>query len=193
MTASEALIAQARALHASHPEVARFCAFPDDLGPGPAQFFDHPVIPVFEAETDLGDSPWPGFVAAIRACARAAQWRETYKGTALFEQIMHRFGCYEIIGVDGFASSRQMRSFMVYMPPGFHYPMHEHPAEELYVVLAGEAEFTTRDGAAHKVRAGEAVFHPAMQPHATTTQDKPVLCYVLWHDEFDTAPVWSAT
>lgn len=193
MTPAEALISEARALHQSHPEVTRFCAFPDDLGPGRAQFFDHPVIPAFEAETGLGDSPWPGFVHAIRACTRQAQWRETYKGTELFRQIMHRFGCYEIIGVDGIAASAKMRSFMVYMPPGFHYPMHEHPAEELYVVLAGEAEFSAKGKAPRRVGPGETVLHTSMQPHATTTKDKPVLCYVLWRDQFETAPVWSAT
>ena len=191
MTRAAALIEAARALHQAVPEVGAFCEFPDDLGPGTAQPFCHPVMELFAAETGLGGGPFQEFVKAIYGVRDMAEWRETYKGTALFDQIMHRFGCFEIIGYDAFASSRKMRSFMVYMPAGFHYPLHQHPAEELYVVLAGEAVFVAEGREPELVQPGGTVFHAANQPHATTTLDKPVLCYVLWHDEFDSPPVWS--
>ena len=34
-----------------------------------------------------------------------------------------------------------MNAWMVYMPAGLYYPLHQHPAEEMYLCLAGEAVF----------------------------------------------------
>ena len=192
MSAVTTLLQRLETAHRSHPEVMAYCPWPGDIRPGPARYHPHPVEPLLAAETGLSGGPYSELSEAIRAASPYAQWRETYKGTQLFDEIMHRFGCYEIVGVDGFAASQKMRGFMVYMPPGFHYPMHEHPADELYLVLAGAADFQVAGGAKHRVEPGGTVFHACGQPHATTTTDQPVLCYVIWRDHFDTAPVWSA-
>jgi hypothetical protein len=37
---------------------------------------------------------------------------------------------------------------------------------------------------------GDHAFHPSHRPHALTAEDHPVLAYVVWRDQFDTAPVW---
>jgi quercetin dioxygenase-like cupin family protein len=104
---------------------------------------------------------------------------------------MDRFGCYCLIGKDGAYISTQMFAWVVYMPAHLHYPWHHHPAEEMYLVIAGEAEFM-REGASPEVlRAGDTCFHASNQPHAMETHDHPVMALVMWRNGFDTPPVLS--
>ena len=78
---------------------------------------------------------------------------------------------------------------MVYMPAGLYYPWHQHPAEELYLCLAGEAVFK-KDLEEDKVlRKGEITIHGSNQPHATQMHDHPGLCYDIWSNELTTPPV----
>jgi quercetin dioxygenase-like cupin family protein len=102
---------------------------------------------------------------------------------------MDEFGCFSLIGHNGFFNSDQMNAWMVYMPAGLYYPWHQHPAEEMYLCLAGEAVFK-KDGAPDKhMGEGGVTLHASNQPHAMETLDHPVLCYVVWRNEFTTKPV----
>ena len=192
-TAVDGLISGVKKLHETHAGLQDFIDWPKDMVCADVEHFAHPSIPLFENDPHIQSGPYTNLIGSLRAVSRQAAWRETYKGTPLFDQIMHRFGCFEIIGYDGFMRSNQMRSFMVYMPPGFHYPWHEHPAEQLYLVLSGEATFQQQGQPARRVTPGETVYHASGIPHATTTTDQPVVCYVLWRNHFDTPPVWSPT
>ena len=142
-----------------------------------------------------GDGLHGEFLAALRAFGPQAMWRETYKGTELGAGFLDNFGCYELIGKDGPFRAETMRGFIVYMPPGIWYPYHRHPSQELYYVLAGEADFYVRDDC-QRLGPGEKAFHSSGIPHALETKDSPILAWVLWRGpDFDTAPVlceWDA-
>ena len=81
-----------------------------------------------------------------------------------------------------------MRSFVVYAPTGLYYPWHHHPAEELYLVLAGEAEFSIHGQTPKTLRPGDTTYHASMKPHAMTTHDHPVMAYVLWRSNLMDPP-----
>lgn len=106
---------------------------------------------------------------------------------------MSRFGCYCIIGDGGAFSSRQMWAWMVYMPAELPYPFHEHPGEEIYLVIAGSATFHAHGKPARTCAPGDTVFHAANQPHATDTHSRPLLALVLWRNGFDSPPVLTPT
>lgn len=182
------LLNAARRIHDETGVLRDFCPFADDLVEQLVSPFHIPAADLFVGDEIVAAASNP-LAQAFRAGAPYATWRETYKGTAIGDDFLNRFGCYCLIGPGGGWRSEHMAAFMVYMPPGLWYPYHHHPAEELYYVLAGEAEFL-RDGEdPETLRAGEAVFHAANQPHATRTHDQPLLAYVLWRSELGTPPV----
>ncbi len=191
------LMAAATALHAGHADLRDFVAMGNDLVDGDYQRQDHPAQAVMCAQhwpdarpgdpLELATALRDAFVAA----APLAQWRYTYEGSKIDPDFIERFGCYCMIGSGGFWSSAQLSGYVVYMPPGLHYPWHQHPAEEMYVMLAGSAEFHLQGQPPQTLTAGQAVFHPSGVPHATTTHDDPMMAYVTWRNHLDIVPEWT--
>ncbi|WP_299849774.1 dimethylsulfonioproprionate lyase family protein [uncultured Roseovarius sp.] len=185
----DTLLDQVRAMHRAHPRLTAFCPFPDDITAQPVTPYHIPSADLFADETDLSGSPFGPLCDAIRAGGPDAHWRETYKGTDIGDDFMDRFGCYCIIGDGGPFQSRTMRAWMVYMPPHLHYRWHHHPAEEMYLVLAGSARFFCQGAAPEVLSAGQTSEHASNQPHAMETEGSSVLNYVIWRNGFDTPPV----
>lgn len=185
------LFQQAQIAHASHPELSGFCPFPDDthiqtITPHPIAAARH-----LEMETGLVGGVLDGLRDACIAAGPLAHWRETYKGTDIGDEFMDKFACYCLIGPNGPFASTSMHAYFVYMPAGLWYPWHHHPAEELYLVVAGEGEFYLDGEAPRTLAAGDSAFHPSGQSHALLTRNCPVLAYVLWRNGFGTPPVLS--
>ncbi len=186
----QTLLQLARAAHADHPDLRAFCDFPDDLSRLPANQHRIPATDLLEAETGLiSDDRHSAFRDGFIGCAPLADWRQTYKDTNIGADFLNRFGCYELIGLEGTFHSHQMRGFVVYSPADLHYPWHHHPAEELYLVLAGEAEFCIHGEKPKTLRPGDTTYHASMVPHAMTTHDHPVMAYVLWRGNLMDPPV----
>ncbi|WP_299605518.1 dimethylsulfonioproprionate lyase family protein [uncultured Tateyamaria sp.] len=189
----EPLLHTTQAVCRQHPDVRAFVPFPTDVTPQPVTPKPCPCSTYMTQETGWDHDPT--YEALSKAIIRAgphAHWRETYKNTDIGDHFMDRFGCYCIIGPEGPFTSQTARVFMVYMPPHLYYPWHHHPAEELYLVLSGAAIFCKADAPDTTLRAGDVSFHESNQSHAMETRDDPVLCLVLWRNEFDTPPVLSA-
>jgi hypothetical protein len=185
--AFETLLDAVRQTYLATPQLIGFAPFPKDIAPQPLLEFHTNPLKLFLAETKLY-CPTSSLRDAIVGAAPHAHWRETYKETNIGQDFMERFGCYAIIGNDAPFSSQTLWAWMVYMPAGLHYPWHQHPAEEMYFVVAGEAKFM-RDGMATKILGpGDTSFHASNQPHAMETGDLPVLCLVVWRDQFETGP-----
>ncbi|WP_136442168.1 dimethylsulfonioproprionate lyase family protein [Pacificoceanicola onchidii] len=187
--AFEALWAQIRQVHAAEPALHGFGPLP----PSPARqaMTPHhiPASAQFQAETGLYTEDHAALRDAAQAAAPFAQWRETYKGTALGQDFLDRFGCYAVAGGGGAFEAGETGVFLVYMPAGLDYPWHHHPAEEIYFVIAGEAEFRLHGEPPRTLRPGSHVFHPSNQPHATRTHAHPLLALVLWRGDLGTRPV----
>ncbi|WP_300515048.1 dimethylsulfonioproprionate lyase family protein [Aliiroseovarius sp.] len=186
------LLSAARTAHDRIPALGNFCPFPEDLRPAEPAPHHIPASDLLVADRGLyaGDATRP-LRDAFTAVAPIAQWRETYRGTGIGEDFLSRFGCYCLIGQGGAWRSGRMAAYVVYMPPGLHYPWHHHPAEEQYLVLGGEARFMRGGEPDEVLRPGDVSFHASNQPHAMETGDHPVMAYVLWRNGFQTAPVLS--
>ena len=185
----EHVLVEAHAAH-RHPDLAEFCAFPEDVARQTIEPYHIPAADLMAADTGLETvNRYAGFRDALIAGGPFAHWRETYRNTAIGNEFLDRFGCYEVIGRDAPYSSSEMRSFVIYAPAGLHYPWHHHPAEEIYLALAGAAEFLLAGAAPRVLRPGEIAFHPSGRPHAMTTHDHPVLACVLWRGDMEVAPI----
>ncbi len=187
--AFETLLDQARAAHESQACLAEFCRFPDDLHEQAVAPFHVPAAELLSRESGLYSDVLSEFRDAFVAASPMAQWRETYKDTNIGQDFMDRFACYSLIGEGGPWVSTQMSSYVVYMPANLYYPWHHHPAEELYLVLAGEAEFMREGAEPETLRPGDHSFHASNQPHAMRTGDHPVMAYVVWRNNLQTPPV----
>ena len=188
--AFHALLDAFRDLHAKEPALQEFCAFPQQIAEQPITARHLPPADLMTGDRNLTttDACAPMRDAFIAASPHAF-WRETYKGTRLGADFMNRFACYCLMGQGGPFTAPEMQAYVVYMPAGLYYPFHHHPAEELYYILAGQAEFMLEGRASKTVTAGDAIFHPSNAPHATETHDHPVMALVLWRNNFETAPV----
>ena len=188
-TILDTLRLQVQTAHEIHPQLRAFVAFPDDLTTGNYRRRTHGAEAKMSAEIWDGGGQLDALRDALIGAAGLAQWRLTYEGSKIDPDFMERFGCYCIIGDGGFWRSHQMSGYVVYMPAGLHYPWHHHPAEEIYLVLAGSARFMRQGSADRILGPGATSFHAGNQPHAMETTDHPVMALVLWRNGFESPPV----
>ena len=186
--------AAARALHSLHPDLDAFNGWPERT-----EFIDRPANTIAAATglpSDRNLAAPPEHVPirdALAAVAPLAGWRNTYRDADIGDGFNARFGCYELIGRNGHFLADDYGGFIVCARPGLWYPWHDHPAEELYLVIAGEAEFLAEGRAPARNGPGGMTLHASMQSHAMRTLDSPVLCYVAWRGDMSVTPKLTAT
>lgn len=185
----DSVLQAAGKVHRSCAALSAFCEFPDDIEPQEVAPFHIPAAHLMAAEQGLFSDRYSALRDAFIAAGPLAKWRETYKGTDIGQDFMDRFACYCLIGVGGAFTSQKMCAWVVYMPPYLHYPWHHHPGEEMYLTLAGEAEFMRKGALDETLRAGDTSQHASNQPHAMETHAHPVMAYVVWRNGFETPPV----
>lgn len=173
----------------SNEEALAFHPFPDDVSPQKLKPRHRACAAQFQSENGLRNSSQHDLITALHHFAPSAHWRDTYSDTNIGDDFLNRFGCFDLVGENAPFNSQTFRLWMVYMPAHLHYPWHHHPAEEMYLVVAGQALFM-REGQTEKVlQPGATCFHKSNQSHSMTTQNSPVLCLVGWRNEFETPPV----
>ena len=75
----------------------------------------------------------------------------------------------ELLGPYGLVKSEKVRLGLYGMLPNFEYGIRSHPAEEVFVMFAGQA-FWKRGAAAYEILGpGGRSYHPSMMPHANKT------------------------
>lgn len=185
----DTLLSRLRDVYCAHPDMTAFAPFPEHVTPQQVRSRFRSVCDMMRNDPDLRSIAYTDAMRAIQDAGPTMHWRETYKEDAEGAGFMDRLGCYAVIGNNSPFTSPSLRLFALYMPAGLYYPSHRHPAEEIYLVLAGRARFW-RDGAPDQILSeGEAVFHASNQAHGTETTDSPVLCLVAWRNHFDVLPV----
>jgi len=97
-----------------------------------------------------------------------------------------RIAFAELIGPDAPLDAPACRIGFTLMAPETFYPLHAHPAIELYLVIAGHARWTTPD-TDRIVPPGEFVLHRSDQPHAMHTHAEPLLALYGWRGDLETS------
>ena len=75
---------------------------------------------------------------------------------------------------------------LLLLGPGMHYPDHVHPAEEIYHLLGGTAEWWRPDEGWRRKAPGTVIRHPSMMRHAMRTGGEPMLALYCWTGEVAT-------
>ena len=129
--------------------------------------------------------PAAGIAAALAALPGPLPWRYSYPPRPDAADLADRIAFAELIGPHAPLTAPDCRVGLTLMAAEAFYPLHAHPAIELYLVISGHARWTTPE-AERIVPPGEFVLHRANQPHAMRTFAEPLLALYGWCGDLDT-------
>lgn len=86
----------------------------------------------------------------------------------------------ELLGPDGIVPARGIRVGLYGIAPGAYYGYRTHPAEEVFVMLAGTADWAKGSTGFETLGTGGRAYHPSMTRHATITRDLAFLSLYVW-------------
>lgn len=119
-------------------------------------------------------------LAELQRVAAALSWRQTYGAGDFSEGFLRGYGWSEFIGLRGPVPSERLACGVLLLAPGVTYPAHAHAAEEVYLPIAGVAEWQKGAGDFASVPVGQAIHHPSWTPHAMRTGDHALAALYLW-------------
>ena len=92
----------------------------------------------------------------------------------------------ELLGPEGIIQSQNIRLGLYGILPNSEYGIRTHPAEEVFIMLAGEAEWL-RGKENYQVKAvGEYSYHPSGMRHATKTNHSAFMSVYIWSGNIST-------
>lgn len=116
----------------------------------------------------------------LAVIANQLDWVKATKFRVLSPLFKGNYCFTRIIGPDSLIENNQFR-FGVYLQDAKTvYPSHRHEAEELYLPVSGTALWQKDNAPFNKVKSGTLIHHLSYQPHATTTDETPMLAYWAW-------------
>ncbi|MEO1192904.1 MAG: dimethylsulfonioproprionate lyase family protein [Pseudomonadota bacterium] len=175
-----------RAYVRSHPDPAidSFRSAMEDWGERYAAVAPHP-LPVAQTILDAAHRPDAHpLVGLFAEHWESRKWEQSYKKSDGFvgDDMLAGYGFAEIVGKWGPFVSEVIRSGVGAWGPGIVYPLHRHQANEIYILLAGSAEFTVGDTPPRQLSAGAVVPVPPQAIHGFRTHDEPAVVFYLWQN-----------
>jgi mannose-6-phosphate isomerase-like protein (cupin superfamily) len=175
-----------------------FAALVSDVSPAatvtrPRRGSDPPVSGFWAAALDAGESGAASpCVPSLRALGPHLDWRQNpnYRRQPPDPRFLDHYGYAVLVGPPDdppphVADSRLALGILL-LGPGTHYPRHHHPAEEVYAVVSGDAEWRRGDGPWRREPPGALIHHAPGVPHATRTGARPLLVLYLWRGDLAT-------
>ena len=92
----------------------------------------------------------------------------------------------ELLGPGGLVKSDDVRLGFYGLLPNSEYGIRTHPAEEVFIMLAGQAYWKRGTKPYMLSSPGERSYHPSMMPHATRTGDLAFMSVYAWHGDLST-------
>jgi len=128
---------------------------------------------------------------ALAAVAPRLTWTQNpnYRRSPPSPEFLDNYG-YAVLagpsdGPPALARHDQLAFGVLLLGPHTHYPLHHHPAAEVYIPL-NRAEWWRGDGPWREEAAGAVIHHPPNMPHATRAGGAPLLALYLWRGELAT-------
>ena len=92
----------------------------------------------------------------------------------------------ELIGPKGLVKSNNIRIGLYGMLPNTEYGVRTHPADEIYVMLAGKAFWQVNEKSFLGHKTGDRSYHPSMVEHANRTGNEAFMSVYVWHGDIST-------
>jgi len=172
------------ALTHPHPAVQRFRESMRDWGDDwiavePAHL---PAASFLAAAVDSAGERTCPLVKTFERHNSRLHWEQSYRKEdgVVPDAMLDGYAFAEIIGKQGPFVSERIRAGIGIWGPHIVYPRHQHQAEEIYIVLAGSAEF--KIGPAEKTiySTGEVIYVESDTPHGFRTGGQSLVLYYLW-------------
>jgi quercetin dioxygenase-like cupin family protein len=199
------LIAAAKAALAPRAQAAKDAKDNDDFGreaarvlamlePLPPQVDDFPesAFPVVASIAEAAEAAKASeatqrgvlspLLLALVPTVRHLPWKYTYADRADAPDLRQKIAFAEIIGPEAPLRSDEVCLGFTWIAPETLYPMHYHPAIELYHVVSGVAIWTL-EGKSHRHAPGAFILHPSNAQHAMQTGTDPLLALYTWSGE----------
>ena len=119
---------------------------------------------------------------AFVALGDLARWEQSYKASdgVVGDDMLSTYGFVELVGKLGPFVSHRIRLGVGTWGVNVTYPPHQHSAEEIYVVLAGNARFHLHGEEPAQKAAGDLIYVEPSRIHGLSTGDEPVVVFYLW-------------
>jgi dimethylpropiothetin dethiomethylase len=124
-------------------------------------------------------NPKDDLIRLLAACAMDLHWRMAGFGK-LPDTARHQLAVAELIGPDGMFHNPDTRVGLLIQRDGFHYPLHRHAAQEVYLVLKGTALWAVDDAQPSPRAPGSIILHESLQPHTVLTLNDPICALWGW-------------
>ena len=92
----------------------------------------------------------------------------------------------ELVGPDGLVKSESVRLGLYGMLPNSEYGVRKYPAEEIYIMLAGECFWKRGDAPYSCERSNGRSYHPSFMPHASKTESQAFMSVYAWVGDLST-------
>ncbi len=141
------------------------------------------TLPVLDSCAALEAASAPatrGLTALLARHARQLAWGQSYAAEDISQAFLTRYGWCELLGERGHFASRDIALGVLLLGPQTSYPLHSHAAEEVYIVLSGQAAWRKGAEGERLLPAGSVVHHPSWMAHAMRSEAEPLLALYLW-------------
>jgi quercetin dioxygenase-like cupin family protein len=177
-------------------EFARLTRSIDPQSGWPARAVSLERLPVCRFWDDALEAGARGAVApfssALRALGPSLSWTQNpnYRRRPPGPDFLENYG-YAVIagpadGPPGLVLEPRLAVGVLVLGPGAHYPLHEHPAVEIYCPLTSEGEWWKGAGPWRRESPAAAVYHAPHVPHAMRAGSTPLLAVYLWSGDLAT-------
>jgi quercetin dioxygenase-like cupin family protein len=138
---------------------------------------------------------WPGILAGggelvgpLGELSPHLRWVQNpnYVAAPPSPDFLENYGYVVLAGPGGLVPTDSLAMGILLLGPRTHYPTHRHPAVEIYVVAAGEAEWRKGKSSWRREPPGGVIRHETMMPHATRTLEEPLLAVYVWRGDLKT-------
>ena len=121
----------------------------------------------------------------ISSISPYVNWEQGYEENDVGKDFLNKYGFFELIGPSGHFKTTEMALYVNYLCKNAYYPWHNHDAEELYFIVSGEAKFESKNQNTEILSSTNTRLHKSFESHAITTDQKPVLSFVIWKNKFE--------
>jgi hypothetical protein len=124
--------------------------------------------------------------AYIARAAHLFRWRQNpnYTAASMGAGFMAGYGYVEFAGPrEALFHAPDIRVGLLLLGPGLHYPLHAHPAEEVYHPLTEGGLWRRGDEAWRVVPPGDAIHHASLVPHETRATNRTLLALYCWRGD----------
>lgn len=151
--------------------------------PQPGKGTRKPVAQFVPRAVELArKGPLAGIAEAFAVIEPQADWLQNpnYSVASLGPGYVDRYGYVELVGPGRPVESADLLVGLLLLGPDMHYPDHAHPAEEIYHVVSGEADWWREDEGWRRKAPGTLIHHAPMVRHAMRTAGEPLLALYCW-------------